>query len=203
MIYCHPFVQCQSALPFWDKVISKFNHENPWSRLCVWSKVAVTFDLQNSKVNVMVTVKPIGHIWGLEFNRYVCFSCRAAIGAFLAEIWQILYIFDLEKSRSRSRRKSTKIWSGNLQARTNNRAKNERNPKSCSRVIAWTIICGRRRRTNRYKNIKSPPVYRGDLKSCSNCRFSRFTDREWASKKRFNSQLKLWAYLYREGWLMT
>ena len=49
----------------------------------------------------------------------------------------------------------------------NNRAKNERNPKSCSKGIAWTRICGRwrrrRGRTNRYKNIKSPPVYRGDL----------------------------------------
>ena len=61
-----PFVQCQSALPFWDTVISKFNHENPWSRLCVWSKVKVTFDLQISKVKVMVRVKPISHIWGLK-----------------------------------------------------------------------------------------------------------------------------------------
>ena len=59
--------------------------------------------------------------------------------------------------------------------RANNRAKNERNPKSCSKVIAWTRICGRRRRlrqrrrrrTNRYKNIKSPPVYRDDLKTLS------------------------------------
>ena len=70
------FVQCQLALPFWDTAISKFDHENPWSRSCVWSKVKVTFDLQNSKVKVMVKFKPIGHIWGLEFNRYVCFSFR-------------------------------------------------------------------------------------------------------------------------------
>ena len=55
--------------------------------------------------------------------------------------------------------------------RANNRANNERNPKSCSKVIARTRSCGRRRRlrrlrrrrTDRYKNIKSPPVYRGDL----------------------------------------
>ena len=60
-----PFVQCQSALPFWDTAISKFDHENPWSRSCVWSKVNVTFDLQNSKVKVMTKVKPNGHIWGL------------------------------------------------------------------------------------------------------------------------------------------
>ena len=72
-----PFVQCQSALPFWDTAISKFDHENPWSRSCVWSKFKVTFDLQNSKVKVMVKVKPmISHIWGLKFNRYVCFSFR-------------------------------------------------------------------------------------------------------------------------------
>ena len=35
MTYCHPFVQCQSALPFWDTAISKFDHENPWSKSCV------------------------------------------------------------------------------------------------------------------------------------------------------------------------
>ena len=65
--------QCQSALPFWDRAISKIDHENPRSRSCVRSKVKVTFDLQNSKVKVMFKVKHIGHIWGLEFNRYVCF----------------------------------------------------------------------------------------------------------------------------------
>ena len=67
-----PFVQCQSALPFWDTAISKFDHENPWSRPCVRSKVKVTFDLENSKVKVMVKVEP-SHIWGLEFNRYLVF----------------------------------------------------------------------------------------------------------------------------------
>ena len=49
-----PFVQCQPALPSWDTAISKFDHENPWSRSCVWSNVKVTFDLENSKVKVMV-----------------------------------------------------------------------------------------------------------------------------------------------------
>ena len=257
------FVQCQLALPFWDTAISKFDHENPWSRSCMWSKVKVTFDLQNSKVKVMVKFKPIGHIWGLEFNRYICFMFRGN-RSLLAEIQEIPYltlkiqgqghgqgqtrwsylspevqsiclllvswqsdhfwlryskfyiwswkfkvkvmakvkpydhiwalefnryvcfsfrgnrtifgwdiansIFDLENSRSRSPRKSTKIYSGNLQVRANNCAKNERNPKSCSKVIPWTRICGRgwrrrlrRRRTNRYKNIKSSPVYWGDL----------------------------------------
>ena len=59
------------------------------------------------KVKVMAKVKPDGHIWTLEFNRYVCFSfCgnRTIFG------WDIANsIFDLEKSRSRPRRKSTKI----------------------------------------------------------------------------------------------
>ena len=79
----------------------KFDHEYPWSRSCKWSKVKVKFDLQNSKVKVMVMVlKPIGHIWGLEFNRYVCFlfhSNRTTFG------WDIgNSIFAHENSRSRS-----------------------------------------------------------------------------------------------------
>ena len=94
------FVQCQSTLPFWDTAISKFDHENPWSRSCVRSKVKVKFDLQNSKVTVMVKFKPIGHIWGLEFNRYVCFSFRGNRTTFGWDIGNS--IFDLENSRSRS-----------------------------------------------------------------------------------------------------
>ena len=94
------FVECQSTLPFWDTSISKFDHENPWSRSCVRSKVKVTFDLQNSKVTVMVKFKPISHIWGLEFNRYVCFPFRGNRTIFG---WDIANsIFDLENSRSRS-----------------------------------------------------------------------------------------------------
>ena len=62
------FVQCQSALPFWDIASSKFDQKNPWS------KVKVTFDLETSKVKVIAKVKAIGHIWGLELIRYVCFS---------------------------------------------------------------------------------------------------------------------------------
>ena len=62
----------------------------------VWSKVKVMSDLQNSKVKV----KPIGHIWGLEFSRYVCFSFRGNRTTFGWDIGN--YIFDLENSRSRS-----------------------------------------------------------------------------------------------------
>ena len=68
-----PFVQCQLALSFWDTAISKFGHENLWSRSRVWPMVKVTFDLQNSKVKVIVKVKPIGHIWGLEVNQCLLF----------------------------------------------------------------------------------------------------------------------------------
>ena len=100
------FVQCQSALPFWDAVISKSDHEIH-GQGHVWWKVKVTFDLQNSKVKVMVKVKPIGHIWGLRFNRYVCFSLRGNHTIFG---WDIATsIFDLENSRSRSWPKSNPL----------------------------------------------------------------------------------------------
>ena len=143
-----PFVKCQSSLPFWDTAISKFDQDDPWSRSCVWSKVKVMFDLQNSKVNgygqgqthrshlrpgvqsiclifvswqsdhfwlryskfynwpwkfkvkVMAKVKPDGHIWGLEFIRYVCFSFRGNRTIFGWDIANC--IFELENSRSRS-----------------------------------------------------------------------------------------------------
>ena len=59
------------------------------------------------KVKVMAKVKPDGHIWALEFNQYVCFSFRGNRTIFG---WDIANsIFDLEKSRSRSRPKSTII----------------------------------------------------------------------------------------------
>ena len=56
------------------------------------------------KVKVMAKIKPDGPIWGLEFNRYVCFSfCgnRTIFG------WDIANsIFDLANSTSRSQPKS-------------------------------------------------------------------------------------------------
>ena len=158
MTYCHTLCAMSigtMSIPFWDTVISKFDHKNPWSRSCVWSKVKVTFDLQISKVKimgqgqthwshlgpgvqsicllfvtwqsdhfwlryskfhiwpwkfkvkVMAKVKPDGHIWALEFNRYVCFSFRGNRTIFGRDIANS--IFDLEKCRSRSRPKSTKI----------------------------------------------------------------------------------------------
>ena len=59
------------------------------------------------KVKVRAKVKPYGHIWDLEFNRYVCFLFRGNRTIFC---WDIANsIFDLENSRSRSWQKSTKI----------------------------------------------------------------------------------------------
>ena len=55
----------------------------------------------------MAKVKPDGHIWALELNRYVCFSFRGNVTIFGLDIANS--IFDLEKSRSRSQRKSPKI----------------------------------------------------------------------------------------------
>ena len=52
------------------------------------------------KVKVMAKVKPAGHIWAPESNRYVCFSFRGNRTIFG---WDIANsIFDLENSRSRS-----------------------------------------------------------------------------------------------------
>ena len=85
---CLLFVSWQSD-HFWLRY-SKF-HISPWKIL----------------VKVMVKVKPDCHIWALELKRYVCFSFRGNRTIFG---WDIANsIFDLEESRSRSRRKSTKI----------------------------------------------------------------------------------------------
>ena len=52
------------------------------------------------KVKVMAKVKSDGHIWGLQFNRCVCFSFRGNRTIFHRYIANS--IFDLENPRSRS-----------------------------------------------------------------------------------------------------
>ena len=76
--------------------------------MCV-AKVKVTFDLQNSKVKVMMKVKPIGHIWGLEFNRYVCFSFRGnrTIFGWDTYMYRKFYMWPLN---SRSSHGQGQIW---------------------------------------------------------------------------------------------
>ena len=56
------------------------------------------------KVKVIAKVKPDGHVWALEFNRYVCFSFRCNRTTFGWNIGNS--IFDLENSGSRSRPRS-------------------------------------------------------------------------------------------------
>ena len=96
MTYCHPLCAMSTGPP-----ILRYSYFKIWP----WKfMVKVTFDIQISKVKVMVKVKPIGHIWGLEFNRYVCFLFRGNRTTFG---WDIATsIFDLENSRSRSRLRS-------------------------------------------------------------------------------------------------
>ena len=80
-LICLLFVSWQSD-HFW-LIYSKF-HIWPWK----------------FKVKVMAKVKPDGHIWGLQFNRYVWFSFH---GNRTISGWDIANsIFDLENSRSRS-----------------------------------------------------------------------------------------------------
>ena len=57
------------------------------SKLHIWPR--------NVKVKVIAKVKPVGHSWGLEFNRYVCFAFCGNLTIFG---WDIANsIFDLEK----------------------------------------------------------------------------------------------------------
>ena len=119
----------------WDIANSIFDPENSSSRSWPKSNLMVTFEAYGSidmfafrsaaidhfwqryskfyiwpwkfKVNVMAKVKPDGHIWGLEFNRCVCFSARGNRTIFGWDITNS--IFDVENPRSRFRQKSTKM----------------------------------------------------------------------------------------------
>ena len=71
--YCHPWPLFNVKRPSHCEIQLRFDHEN-CSRTCVWSKIKVTFDLENTKVKVMAKVKSTGHVWGLQYNRHVCFS---------------------------------------------------------------------------------------------------------------------------------
>ena len=102
-IFCFSFRSNRTTFR-WDIANSTFDFENSRSRWWPRSNLMVTFESQGSidisafrfvaigpfweryskfhiwpwnvKVKVMVKVKPDGHIWGLEFNRCVCFSFR-------------------------------------------------------------------------------------------------------------------------------
>ena len=85
---CLIFVSLQSD-HFWLRY-SKF-HIWPWK----------------FKDNVMAKVKSDGHIWDLEFNRYVCFSFRRNRTIFGRDMANS--IFDFENSRSRSWPRSNRM----------------------------------------------------------------------------------------------
>ena len=105
---------------------SIFDLENSRSRSWPRSNLMVTFKVLKSidmfafrfvaigpffldifKVKVMMKVKPDGPNWSLKFSWCVCFSFRGNRAIFG---WDTANsIFDLENSRSRSRRKSPKI----------------------------------------------------------------------------------------------
>ena len=95
----------------WCMSNSIFDLENSRARSWSRSHLIATFEAWSwpwdFKVKFMAKVKPGGHIWGLEFNQCVFFlfcGNRTIFG------WDIVNsLFDLANSRSRSRRKSTKI----------------------------------------------------------------------------------------------
>ena len=88
------FVQCHPTLQFLRCSYNKIDLENPWSR--PWP----------------IKVKCDGHIWGLEFNWYVCFSFHSSRTIFGSDIPNS--IFDLENWRSRSWRKSNQLKSNQV-----------------------------------------------------------------------------------------
>ena len=100
MTYCHTLCAMSIGPP-----ILRYSYFKSWpwksmvKVMCV-VKGRVTFDLQISKVKIMGKIKPIGHIWGLEFNWYDCFSFHGNGTHFCWDIGNS--IFDLENSRSRS-----------------------------------------------------------------------------------------------------
>ena len=184
-----------------------------------WAEIQqITYLTLKNQGQVMAKVKADGHIWSLEFNRYVCFLfCgNRTIGPFFAEIKQIQCL----TSRSWPRSNSMVTFEAQisidmfafcfvaigpflaqieqipcLTLKILGQDHNENHPK-CNQIIyrsgptivpkmkeiqkvvkklSHDKICGRRqrrwrewrgrRRMNRYKNIKSAPVYRGDLNS--------------------------------------
>ena len=67
------------------QLFKRFDHENPWSRSCVWSKVKVAFDLQNSKSRLWSKLNPL--VTFVAWSLIDMFAFRfAAIGPLLVEV---------------------------------------------------------------------------------------------------------------------
>ena len=139
----------------WDIANSIFDLEISRSRSWPWSNPMVTLSPQVRSIYMLFVSWQSDHFW-LRYSKF--------------HIWPWKFKVKV----------TTKIGQNLIRYCTGQgqqSCQNERNPKSCSKVIAWTRICGlqrRRRRTNRHKNIKSPPVYRGDL-IMSWCMWQGFT----------------------------
>ena len=114
------------------------------------------------KVMVMAKVKPDGHIWGLEFSRCVCFlfhGNRTIFG------WDIANsIFDLkiqDQGHNANRPKSYQVIYRSGPTIMPKIKEIQKSVQKLSRE--QKSAAGGGVRINRYKNIKSPLVYRGDL----------------------------------------
>ena len=96
MTYCHPL--CAMLI---GPSILRYSYFKIWP----WKSMVKVMCVVKDQGHVWpskskVKVKPIGHIWGLEFNRYICFlfcGNRTTFGWNMANS-----IFYLENSRSRS-----------------------------------------------------------------------------------------------------
>ena len=82
-----------------------------------YSKVHIYLTLRYSKLHIWpwkvkfkTKIKADVNIWGLELNWYVCFSFLGNRTIFGWYMYIANSIFDLENSRSRSQRKSSKIY---------------------------------------------------------------------------------------------
>ena len=95
MTYCHPLWAMSIGPPILRYSFFKIW---PWKSMMVKVmcevKDKVTFDLQNSKVKVMINIKPIGHISGMEFNWYVCFLFRGNRTTFGWDIANSIFVED-------------------------------------------------------------------------------------------------------------
>ena len=75
---------CKVVNRFW---INQLHQEHFWQR---YSKFHIWH--WKFKVKVMAKVKPNCHIWGLEFNRYVCFSfCGNQTPVYRGDVMNITY----------------------------------------------------------------------------------------------------------------
>ena len=94
------------------------------------------------KFKAMAKVNPIGHIWELEFNRYVCFFVS----------WQSYHFWQRNSKSIHQSHQSCQNWK-----------KSEKLFRSY-RVHKFLCLAAMETAYEPLKKIKSPPVYRSDLR---------------------------------------